>query len=121
MRTPDTDTDTHAGTAAAAAVNLVTLTGRVSAEAEHRQLPSGDPVVSFRLVVPRSARARKRSKITVDTFDCSAWTARLRRTASTLTAGAEIRVVGELRRQFARTGGVPTSRVTIDVLEIHRS
>ena len=41
-------------------VNEVHLVGRVSSEPEERELPSGDVVVLFRLVVPRPAPDRKR-------------------------------------------------------------
>ena len=51
-----------AGAEAAAGewVNEVHLVGRVSSEPEERELPSGDVVVLFRLVVPRPAPGRKR-------------------------------------------------------------
>lgn len=98
--------------------NTVTLVGRVSAPAESRTLPSGDELVSFRLVVARSAAARRRSKQTVDTFECTAWSARLRRRALRLAAGEHIRVSGELRRRFSRAGGAPASWVSVDVAAV---
>ncbi len=78
------------------------LSGRVSAAPETRVLPSGDEVVSFRLIVRRSAAARRRSKQVVDTIECSAWSASMRRTVGRLEAGAEVEVTGELRRRFTR-------------------
>lgn len=95
--------------------NTVTLVGRVSAPAESRTLPSGDELVSFRLVVERSAAARKRSKQTVDTFECTAWPSGLRHEALRLVAGDRVRVSGELRRRFSRAGGAPASWVSVDV------
>jgi len=92
--------------------NRVHLAGRVSAAPETRILPSGDEVVSFRLVVRRSAAARRRSKQVVDTIECSAWTAAMRRTVSRLDAGSEVEVTGELRRRFTR-GAI--SFVSVDV------
>lgn len=92
--------------------NRVHLAGRVSADPETRVLPSGDEVVSFRLIVRRSAAARRRSKQLVDTIECSAWTSTMRRTVSRLQAGAEVEVTGELRRRFTR-GAV--SFVSVDV------
>jgi len=38
------------------AVNSVRLVGRVSAEPEHRELPSGDQLVQLRVVVARPPR-----------------------------------------------------------------
>jgi single-strand DNA-binding protein len=92
--------------------NRVHLSGRISADPETRVLPSGDEVVSFRLIVRRSAAARRRSKQLVDTIECSAWTSTMRRTVRRLQAGAEVEVTGELRRRFTR-GAI--SFVSVDV------
>ena len=96
-------------------VNAVRLSGRVSAAPEARMLPSGDEVVSFRLIVPRSPSARRRSKQRVDTIECSAWTARLRRSVRRLEAGDAVTVTGELRRRFTRGSGGPMSWVNVDL------
>lgn len=96
-------------------INHVSLSGRVSGSPESRTLPSGDVVASFRLVVPRDGKAKRRSRISVDTFDCSAWTAALRKKVGRLNDGDQIQVEGSLRRSFSRgTTGV-MSRVTIDL------
>jgi single-strand DNA-binding protein len=84
-------------------------------------LPSGDEVVSFRLVVPRSAAARRRSKQLVDTIECSAWTARLRRTVRTLEAGESVTVTGELRRRFTRGSRGTMSWVSVDLETCERA
>lgn len=97
------------------AVNSVELSGRVSADPESRTLPSGDEVVSFRVVVPRDARARRRSRQTVDTIEVSAWSAKARRTALRLSAGDEVTVTGQLRRRFRRAGGAPQSFVSVEL------
>jgi single-strand DNA-binding protein len=98
--------------------NVVELTGRVSVAPETRTLPSGDAVVSFRLIVDRPAAARRRSKQRVDTFECSAWTARLRRQVARLEPGAVVHVRGSLRRQFARGRDGAVSRVSVDVSSV---
>jgi single-strand DNA-binding protein len=95
--------------------NLVRLVGRVSADPETRQLPSGDEVVTFRLVVRRSAAARRRSKQVVDTIECTVWRAALRRSVVRLTAGTEVAVEGQLRRRFTRGGAGPVSWVSVEV------
>ncbi len=102
-------------------INLVRLRGRVSADPQARMLPSGDEVVSFRLVVPRSASARRRSKQRVDTIECSAWSARLRKKARALEAGDEVAVSGELRRRFTRGAAGPMSWVSVDLETCERS
>lgn len=104
--THKTHPDTH---------NHVTLAGRVSASPEAHILPSGDEVVSFRLIVPRSAAARRRSKQPVDTIDCAAWTSALRRSVRRLEPGTEVVVTGELRRRFSRGPAGPISRVTVEL------
>lgn len=101
--------------AAAPPVNRVELSGRVSAEPESRSLPSGDVVVSFRLVVQRDAAARRRSRQSVDTIECSAWTVALRRKALRLQPGAFVQVTGQLRRSFSRGGAGVTSFVSVDL------
>ena len=101
--------------------NLVRLRGRVSAAPEARLLPSGDEVVSFRLVVPRSAAARRRYKQQVDTIECSAWTARLRRAIRRLEAGDVVAVSGELRRRFSRGAHGPMSWVNVDLETCERT
>ena len=95
--------------------NHVAVSGRVSNEAEIRTLPSGDTLASFRLIVDRSPAARKCSKQTVDTFECVAWTARLRKAVTKFSPGDTIEVTGQLRRRFSRASGVPASWVTIEV------
>lgn len=96
-------------------MNSVELRGRVSADPERRTLPSGDEVVSFRLVVPRDARARRRSRQSVDTIEVSAWSAKARRAALRLQPGDEVTVTGQLRRRFRRTGGAPQSFVSVEL------
>lgn len=101
-------------------LNYARLVGRISGDPVEACLPSGDPVVSFRLVVRRSSRARRHSQITVDTFDCSVWTAALRRRVLHWSDGDEVTIEGELRRTFRRGPAGPSSRVQIDVLKIFR-
>lgn len=98
--------------------NHVHLVGRVSSLVEPRTLPSGDEVATFRVVVPRPAKLRRGSKVTVDTFDCDAWTAALRRSVKKLTVGDDVVVIGRLRRQFSRGSGGAVSRVTVDVASV---
>lgn len=95
--------------------NSVRLTGRISAPPESRILPSGDELVSFRLIVRRSASARKRSKQVVDTIECSVWRAALRRSTLRLTAGTEVEVTGALRRRFTSSGRGVASWVSVEV------
>ncbi|MDQ3155805.1 MAG: single-stranded DNA-binding protein [Actinomycetota bacterium] len=95
--------------------NHVAVAGRVSNQAEIRTLPSGDTLASFRLIVDRPPAARKRSKQTVDTFECVAWTSRLRTAVTKLSPGDTIEATGQLRRRFSRPNGIPASWVTIEL------
>lgn len=94
--------------------NEVRLAGRLAAEAEERELPSGDRIVTLRVVVPRApATGRRRPhadgprRPTVDTIDVVCWTAGTRRTALRLRADEPVEVEGALRRRFF---GGPTGR-----------
>lgn len=104
-----------ASSSASPTVNHVVLSGRVSAAPETRILPSGDEVVSLRLIVARDAAALRRSKQTVDTIECTAWSGALRRKVSRLAPGATFQVSGQLRRRFSRGSGGVTSRVTVEL------
>lgn len=115
------DTDAASSPLDEPAVNAVRLSGRVSAAPEARMLPSGDEVVSFRLVVPRSAAALTRSKQRVDTIECSAWAARLRRSVRRLEPGDLVTVTGELRRRFTRGPQGPMSWVNVDLVTCQRT
>jgi single-strand DNA-binding protein len=102
-----------AGRAQVADRNEVTLAGRVSADPEEKQLPSGDTVWVFRLVVRRPEGAGSRQS--VDTVDCCAWTPRVQRSVAGWRAGDQVEVRGAVRRRFFRTGAGAQSRVEVEV------
>ncbi len=82
--------------------NDVVLRGRISAPAEIRILPSGDALLSFRLVVRRpQPRARGQS---VDVLTCITYDRSLQRRAAVWQSGDVIEVEGALQRRFWRTG-----------------
>ena len=105
-------------------VNEVRLCGRLAAEPEERVLPSGDSLVTFRLVVLRPASRRKGPAggraPSVDTIDCSAWSAALRRRVVTWTAGDLISVEGALRRRFWHSPAGARSRYDVEVVQASR-
>lgn len=103
----------------AAHVNAVHLRGRVSAAAQERVLPSGDIIVTARLVVRRLEGAA-RHRQPVDTLDCLAWTPRMRRSLLSWEPGALVEVEGAIRRRFRRGAAGLTSRVEIEVLRSRR-
>lgn len=81
--------------------NDVQLRGRLSAPAELRTLPSGDPLVTFRLIVRRpEPRARGRS---VDVIACITYDRALQRRAALWEPGDVVEVEGALQRRYWRT------------------
>jgi len=93
-------------------VNEVRLRGRWTA-ATARTLPSGDEVVTARLVVPRASTG-------VDTIDCAVWKGGLRSRALKVVDGTIMEVEGSLRRRFWRTPGGPASRYEVEVTAMRR-
>lgn len=102
--------------------NEVTLVGRLSGAPEERELPSGDVVVTFRLVVARPEQKPPEGvrRPTVDTLDCAAWQGAPRRSAATWSDGDVIEVIGTLRRRFFRATGAAQSRVEVEVAKARR-
>ncbi len=95
-------------------VNEVRLLGRVTAQPEQVVLPSGDPLWTFRVTVPRPPdKARPRPG--VDALDCKVWGGRVRRSVQTWSVGDVVEVAGALRRRFFLTPQGRVSRVEVEV------
>jgi single-strand DNA-binding protein len=103
---------TSSGDDAQAHVNEVRLRGRLSGEPEERVLPSGDTVVSFRVVVDRPAGA---GRARVDAVDCAAFRPGVRRSVLRWEAGDSVEVEGSLHRRFFVAGGGRASRYEVEV------
>ena len=102
--------------------NAVTLRARVSAAPVDRELPSGAVISTFRLSVQRGRTAMTSgSAQTVDWVDCSAWTARTRRSVASWQVGDEVEVTGSLRRRFYRSGDGAATRLEVEVLSARRA
>lgn len=95
--------------------NSVLLVGRVTSEAEDIELPSGETLVRFRIVVPRD---KPTTKATVDTADCVTFKAVSQRKARTLAIGDIVEINGELRRRFWKTGAGVASRVEVEITSL---
>jgi single-strand DNA-binding protein len=102
--------------------NEVLLTGRVSACPQVRELPSGDVLMTFRLIVDRDPpiAGKKPHRRQVDTIDCAVWTARAQRTVRSWQPDDVVEIHGALRRRFRRTPGGPISRVEVEVHKARR-
>ncbi len=99
--------------------NEVVLVGRVSALPEARDLPSGDRLVTLRVVVDRPP-VKGTTRRMVDVIDVACWTRRTQRTAATLEADDAVRVEGTLRRRFFGAAGGRTSRYEVEAGRILR-
>jgi len=95
--------------------NSVTLVARVTAEAQQLELPSGDTLMKFRVVVPRYKPV---TKATVDTIDYVAFKPVAQRKSATLAVGDIVEITGELRRRFWKTGAGVASRTEVEVSKI---
>jgi single-strand DNA-binding protein len=95
--------------------NAVTLTARVTSEAEQVELPSGDSLVKFRVVVPRY---KPTTKTTVDTIDCVTFKPVVKRKASSLAVGDIVDISGAIRRRFWQSGAGVASRVEVEVTSL---
>ena len=100
-------------------VNSVTLVGRVSAVPDVRDLPSGDRLVTLRVVVDRPPE-RGVTKRVVDVIDVACWSRRTQRTATSLGPEDHVRVEGALRRRFFATGAGRASRYEVEASRLVR-
>jgi single-strand DNA-binding protein len=95
-------------------LNALLLRGRVSAPAVEKELPSGDKVVEFRLIVSRAERGG------VDTLDIAAWSSKMRRIALTLKEGEWVEITGAINRRFWSGPAGVASRWQVEAAEISR-
>src|SRR3712207_5005677 len=92
--------------------NDVAPRGRLAAPAEVRTLPSGDTLVSFRLVVRRPGpQTRGRS---TDTLPCITYDRALQKRVAAWQAGDVVEVEGALQRRFWRTATGTTSMTEVN-------
>ena len=93
--------------------NEVVLVGRMASDPQEKQLPSGDTVWMFRLVVRRPDGTVSRQR--VDALECCAWTPRVQRSVRGWREGDQVEVSGAIRRRFYRSGTGSQSRVEVEV------
>ncbi|MEY4291578.1 MAG: hypothetical protein RL130_1520 [Actinomycetota bacterium] len=95
-------------------LNDVLLRGRVSASATSKELPSGDKVVEFRLIISRAEREG------VDTLDIAAWSAKSRKLALSLHPDEWVEISGSIHRRFWQSATGVASRWQVEAAEIVR-
>ncbi len=98
------------------------LVGRLGTSVAHRELPSGDTVTVFTVVIDRGAAAGARgSRVRVDAIPCQTFRAVVVRRLASLEPGEWVRVEGTLRRRFWRSGAGLGSAMEVDVTRLQRS
>lgn len=108
--------------------NEVILVGRLARDPSAKELPSGDVVTSWRLVVDRPSRAagaetgdRPQRRNPPDALECVTFQRELAGSVATYGMGDILEVRGSVRRRFWRTssGGV-ASRYEVETTEVRR-
>ena len=109
----------------------VAIVGRMGARVDRRELPSGDVVTTFTIVVDRPATARTRvtrdsatrdasPAARLDSIPCQSFRATVARRAEALPAGTWVRAEGALRRRFWRAGAGVGSAMEVEVARLDR-
>ena len=93
-------------------LNVVVLVGALARPAQDVELPSGSRLLSLEVTVRREEGPAE--TVPVSWFDAPAW-------ATALDAGADVVVVGRVRRRFFRAGGSTQSRTEVVASKIARS
>ena len=99
-------------------MNEVRLVGRVTSLAVEKELPSGDKVVEFRVVIGREKL--RNGKKEVDSLDIAAWSAKARRAALAVKIDSWVEVKGSVRRRFWRAPTGLASRWQVEASEVVR-
>ena len=92
--------------------NLVVLLGVLARPAQDVELPSGSRLLSLEVTVRRPDGPAE--PVPVAWFDAPTW-------ATSLDAGAEVAVLGRVRRRFFRAGGVTQSRTEVVASKVVRA
>ncbi len=96
------------------------LVGRLGAVAE-KKMPSGDTMLSFRVVIDRAPRDRGPSgRVLVDAIECSLWKANLIKRVQKMPVDSLVEVSGPLRRRFFRSGHGFQSMMDVEVRRLRR-
>jgi len=97
----------------------VVLVGRLGSSIEERELPSGDCVTTFTIIVDRPAdRGRAgggRTTVKVDAIACQTFRDPVVRRLTALEPGRWVQAEGTLRRRFWRSGAALNSIMEVDV------
>ena len=92
----------------------VSIVGRLGAHVRTREMPSGDVIASFTVVVDRPARSR--GTVSVDSLACTTDRARTREALARMEPGTLVCVEGTLRRRFWRGASAGALGSAMEVL-----
>lgn len=97
----------------------VVIVGRLGSAVTQRELPSGDTVTVFTIIVDRPARASSYgSRVRVDAIPCQAFRVTVARRLTSLEPGQWVRAEGRLRRRFWRSGAGLGSALEVEVSSV---
>ena len=99
--------------------NEVRLIGRLGSTTEQRQLPSGDVIAVFSVVVDRPVREQW-GRTKVDTIACQAMRPVIIARLALVDPGQWVKVEGVLRRRFWRGGSGLASSMEVEVRQLAR-
>ena len=94
-------------------VNVVVLAGKLSADPEFVEMPSGDTVARLRLQVPEAGRR-------VLPLPIAAWERPARKGCERLAKGDAVMVRGHLQRRFFRGQGGGRSMTEVVAIEVRK-
>ena len=100
-------------------INEVHLVGRLGQQVTTRELPSGDEITSFTVIVARAGRLREGSP-RVDSLACQTTRAQIRNRVEAWSAGTWVELHGSLRRRFWQGGAGLGSATEIEVHALTR-
>lgn len=95
--------------------NHVHLIGKLGAHIHVRELPSGDGLVAFHVVLPR---VRPQTATKVDALPCHVTSPALMRRVQGLEPGQMLEIEGALRRRFWRSPNGLGSAVEVHVTKV---
>lgn len=84
----------------------VEIIGRLGATVRSRDLPSGDTLTSFTLIIDRPPR-EQHGAAKVDAIGCTTTSRAIARRLERIEPGTAVAVTGVLRRRFWRSGAAP--------------
>jgi single-strand DNA-binding protein len=101
-------------------VNEVLVVGRLSEVPVVKTLPSGDPIMMWRIIVDRPEEERRSSRKVVDTFNCATFDSRLFGSVEEWQADDMLEIRGTLRRRFWVGGGSSYEIIARQAVLSHR-